>query len=259
MLPSWSIAEPLQPESLAPVVESGPTALFATISGAHLYGFASADSDVDIRGAYVRPLDEVLGLGPHSETWEVSEIRDGLEVDWVAHDVRKFVHLMTKRNGYVLEQLYSPLVVRGGPWLHELRTLGRGCIIRPLYFHYRGFFHNQRKLMGKSNPTAKAVLYAYRVLLTGIHVLKSGRVEADLGHLLAAYSQDGVQHLIELKVEGGEKDPLDAKLLKQHESVLNDLEEQLDQAHQESKLPAEVEDRRALSDFVVRARKTLGV
>jgi uncharacterized protein len=26
--------------------------LFATVSGAHLYGFASPDSDIDLRGAY---------------------------------------------------------------------------------------------------------------------------------------------------------------------------------------------------------------
>ncbi len=249
----------VQPESLAPVVDGGPTALFATISGAHLYGFASADSDVDIRGAYVRPLDEVLGLGPHKETWEVSEVRQGLEVDWVAHDVSKFVQLMTKRNGYVLEQLFSPLVVKGGSWLEELRALGDGCIIRPLYFHYRGFFHNQRKLMAKSSPTAKAVLYAYRVLLTGIHVLKSAEIQANLGILLQTYPQDGVQELIEMKVEGAEKGSLEAQLLKRHQSALEALEEQLDEAHQQSHMPAEVDNRPALSDFVVRARKELGV
>jgi len=36
--------------------------LFATISGAHLYGFPSPDSDFDLRGAHVLPLDEVVGL-----------------------------------------------------------------------------------------------------------------------------------------------------------------------------------------------------
>ena len=30
--------------------------LFATISGAHLYGFPSPDSDFDLRGAHVLPL-----------------------------------------------------------------------------------------------------------------------------------------------------------------------------------------------------------
>ena len=34
--------------------------LFVTVSGAHLYGFASPDSDFDLRGAFVLPLTSVL-------------------------------------------------------------------------------------------------------------------------------------------------------------------------------------------------------
>ena len=36
--------------------------LFATISGAHLYGFPSPDSDFDLRGVHVLPLKDVVGL-----------------------------------------------------------------------------------------------------------------------------------------------------------------------------------------------------
>ena len=42
--------------------------VFATISGAHLYGFASVDSDVDLRGVHVLPLAEVVGLRTGPET-----------------------------------------------------------------------------------------------------------------------------------------------------------------------------------------------
>jgi hypothetical protein len=38
--------------------------LFATVSGAHLYGFPSRDSDVDLRGVHVLPAAEVVGLRP---------------------------------------------------------------------------------------------------------------------------------------------------------------------------------------------------
>src|SRR6478672_1875905 len=86
--------------------------LFATISGAHLYGFPSPDSDYDLRGVHILPVREVVGLEPGRETIEVSVRRDGLEFDLVTHDVRKFFLLLLKKNGYVLEQLYSPLVVR---------------------------------------------------------------------------------------------------------------------------------------------------
>lgn len=246
-------------ESLRPILSSGPVPLFATVSGAHLYGFASADSDVDIRGAFVRSLDSVLGLGPHKDTWEIADTRDGLEVDWVAHDVLKFVTLMTKRNGYVLEQLYSPLVVLGGDWLDELRELGKASVIRPLYYHYRGFYHNQHKLIVAGQFTAKAMLYAYRVLLTGIHVLRTAQIEANLPALLRSHPQDGVETLLELKRQGKEKALLAEDQLHFHLAALAELETRLDRAFQESPLPESVDNYEALSDYVVRVRKTLGV
>lgn len=48
--------------------------LFATISGAHLYGFPSPDSDYDLRGAHVLPLEKVVRLEVRDETVEGSRI-----------------------------------------------------------------------------------------------------------------------------------------------------------------------------------------
>ena len=58
--------------------------LFATISGAHLYGFPSPDSDYDLRGAHVLPVEAVVGLEVRDETVEDSRVIDGLEMDIVA-------------------------------------------------------------------------------------------------------------------------------------------------------------------------------
>ncbi len=44
--------------------------LFATISGAHLYGFPRPDSDFDLRGAHVLPLEKVVGLEVREESGE---------------------------------------------------------------------------------------------------------------------------------------------------------------------------------------------
>src|SRR3982751_2176372 len=84
--------------------------IFVTISGAHLYGFPSPDSDFDLRGVHVLPAREVLGLDPGRETIEIAREEPGLELDLVTHDAAKFFGLMLKKNGYVLKQLYSPLV-----------------------------------------------------------------------------------------------------------------------------------------------------
>ena len=44
--------------------------IFATVSGAHLYGFPSADSDWDLRGVHLLPIDQVVGLQTGDETIE---------------------------------------------------------------------------------------------------------------------------------------------------------------------------------------------
>jgi uncharacterized protein len=97
---------------LAQIVAQQPYPLvFATISGSHLYGFSSPDSDYDLRGVHLLPLGELVGLRPGQETIEISEQRPELELDLVTHELKKFMGLMLKRNGYVLEQLLSPLVI----------------------------------------------------------------------------------------------------------------------------------------------------
>jgi predicted nucleotidyltransferase len=158
--------------------------LFATISGAHLYGFPSPDSDFDLRGVHVLSLRSVVGLGVDDETISKEGIYDGLEIDLVTHDAKKFFTLMLRRNGYVLEQLLSPLVVETSPEHEELKSLASGCITKHHAHHYLGFAASQWKLFSKeSQPRVKPLLYVYRVLLTGIHLMRTGEVEANLVRL----------------------------------------------------------------------------
>jgi predicted nucleotidyltransferase len=57
------------------IVASQPYPLvFATISGAHLYGFPSPDSDFDLRGSHLLPLPKVVGLDVTDETIEDSRV-----------------------------------------------------------------------------------------------------------------------------------------------------------------------------------------
>ena len=123
--------DPAANRRLARVVAEHPyPLLFVTISGAHLYGFPSPDSDYDLRGVHVLPARDVLGLDHGRETIESSGIREGLELDLVTHDAKKFFLLMLKKNGYVLEQLYSPLVLHTTPEHVELKDIGRRCVTR---------------------------------------------------------------------------------------------------------------------------------
>src|ERR1700751_1662752 len=120
--------------------------LFATISGAHLYGFPSPDSDFDLRGVHVLPLEKITGLDVHDETVQDSRVIEALEMDIVSHDVRKFFGLLLKKNGYVLEQVFSPLLVHTTPEHDELKRIVRGCITKHHSHHYFGFAETQWEL-----------------------------------------------------------------------------------------------------------------
>lgn len=229
--------------------------LFATISGAHLYGFPSEDSDWDLRGCHVLPAEEVLGLNEARETVEVERKDPGFELDLVTHDAAKFFRMMLKKNGYVLEQLYSPLVVLGGDHHEELKEIGKGCVTRHHVHHYLGFARSQRDLFGKDDPPrVKPLLYVYRVLLTGIHLMRTGLLEADLRRLNEEYALAGIDELIELKVTGAERETLPPGSVAQHDKRIDDLLARLEQAGRDSNLPELPSARDALSDLLVRLR-----
>ena len=99
---------------------------------------------------------------------------------------------------------------------------------------------------------AKTILYLYRVLLTGIHVLRGGGIEANLRRLMEENPQDGVMDLIEAKTK--EKAALADDLVASHQSSLERLREELDKAFAASSLPELPPKAEALDDFLVRLR-----
>ena len=227
--------------------------IFASLSGAHLYGFPSPDSDFDLRGIHVLPARLSLGLLPTEETVENSYVEEGKELDIVTHDVRKFFLLMLKHNGYVLEQLYSSLVIHTSPEHQELRAIAPGCITRFHSQHYLGFFRTQWRLFEKSQQ-AKPLLYAYRVLLTGIHLMQTGRVEANLPILNESFRLSQINDLLAFKATHNEKDFLSESDVEFHRMECHRLTASLEQAQSVSSLPAEPTARKELNDLLVRAR-----
>jgi uncharacterized protein len=231
--------------------------LFATISGAHLYGFPSPDSDYDLRGAHVLPLDAVLGLEVRNETVEDSRVIEGLEMDIVSHDVKKFFGLLLKKNGYVLEQLYSPLVVHAAPEHAELKEIAKGCITRHHSHHYFGFAETQWKLFDKERPRrVKPLLYVYRVLLTGIHLMRTGQINANLVDLNEEARLPYIADLIARK-QSGENAALEDADVSFHYREYERLRVELQAAHDASQLPELPgdESRTKLNELLLRVRR----
>ncbi|MFI0407694.1 DNA polymerase beta superfamily protein [Actinomadura sp. 3N508] len=226
---------------------------FVTVSGAHLYGFPSRDSDVDLRGVHLLPLEEIVGLEKGRETVTLMWDHAGVEADAVTHDLAKFCTLLLRRNGYVLEQVMSPLVVATSPVHEELRALVPGLVTSHHAHHYLGFARTQWNLFERTNEL-KPLLYTFRVLLTGIHLMRTGEIEADLTRLTG----DGPPYLpalIEAKraAEHGAL-PEDAPAVPRLSDDVAALTARLETERDRSGLPEVSANHRAVHDLVVRTR-----
>jgi predicted nucleotidyltransferase len=234
-----------------------PETLFITVSGAHLYGFPSVDSDIDLRGSHQLPLRALVGSRAPVETIDAKDQLAGIEVEVVSHDIGKYLRLLAKHNGYVLEQIFSPLIVLGEDFLARLRPLAARCVTRLCYHHYRGFLKTQMEMLEKEPvKKAKTLLYAYRVVLTGIYLLRTGEVQANLIELNRSFGLPFIDELIRRKQqrEKGELTELDYEW---HRAELARWEAQLDAAFAASPLP-EAPPWDELNSFLVDLRLSKG-
>jgi uncharacterized protein len=226
--------------------------VFATVSGAHLYGFPSADSDVDLRGVHLMPIEDVVGLRTGAETVDRTWTRDGVEVDLVTHDLAKFARLLLRRNGYVLEQLLSPLVVASSPLHEEMAALAPDCLTRHHAHHYLGFARTQWGFFERTGEL-KPLLYTFRVLSTGIHLMRTGEVVADLTAL--GHGPAYVPELITAKREAEHGTlPADAPGRERLAADVAAMTARLEEERDRSSLPEHPSAEPALHDLVVRAR-----
>jgi uncharacterized protein len=241
-------------DDLRSIVDELPyPVVFATLSGAHLYGFPSADSDFDVRAAHILPLKEVIGLFPATSTLNMEEVKRGLDIDLGSHDIQPFCRLLLSGNGNTLEQLFSPVVVRTSAEHEELKGIAAGCVTRKYAQHYLGFASGQwRRFLDEHG--LKQLLYAYRVLLTGTHLMRTGEVDANLPRLAVEYALPHLSELIEMKIQGTELVRVPEVELDRHDREYERLASELEKARDESSLVDEPPKPYELNDLVVRVR-----
>jgi predicted nucleotidyltransferase len=151
--------------------------------------------------------------------------------------------------------LYSPLIIVGGAEHEELRHVALGCITVHHSHHYFGFADRQWTLFLKEDPPrVKPLLYVYRALLTGIHLMRTGRIEANLNVLNDEFRLPQIPDLIARKVGGAEKSTLETPELAFHQNEYHRLVAQLEQEAADSKLRNEPDCRAGLNDLLIRIR-----
>lgn len=91
--------------------------LHAIESGSRAWGFASPDSDYDVRFIYVRPRNDYLKLEKNRDVieWELNDV-----YDMNGWDISKTLRLLRNSNPTVFEWLNSPIVYRSDDIIKEI-------------------------------------------------------------------------------------------------------------------------------------------
>ena len=140
--------------------------LFAVESGSRAWGFASRDSDYDVRFLYVHQREWYLSVEDRRDVIE-RPLDDDLDVSgW---ELRKALRLLRKSNPPLLEWLKSPVVYRHDPvFAAEFGALANEFYSpRRCFAHYLHMaFGNWRDyLRGREQVSLKKYLYVFRPLL----------------------------------------------------------------------------------------------
>lgn len=247
----------------APVVELGrsfvalnppPGRLVAcAVTGSHIYGFPSPDSDIDLKGIHLAPTHRVLGLVTGDDAHDRTAHHEGIECDLTTNEAGPALKLLLAGNGNMLERILSPLQLVTGDELHRLQALARGAVSARSARHYGGFFRGcQRE--HERRPTAKTMLYSYRAALTGIHLLAARELETDVMVLAPRYGYHDVAELVAVKGAGPEHGPLPEGLDRHHRARWPVLADQLAEAEATTRLPAEAPNRDEVEEWLVATR-----
>lgn len=182
--------------------------LLAVESGSRAWGFASPDSDYDVRFIYVRPKESYLKLNRGRDVIELP-INDVLDINgW---DVDKALKLLHKSNPTVFEWFSSPIVYQTSPFAEQFKpVMLRYFSSKSGLWHYLHMAEsNYREYLRGDMVKAKKYFYVLRPILACRWILERQTPPPMLfvelmESELPEYLNETVQQLLELKMNAPE-------------------------------------------------------
>jgi uncharacterized protein len=184
--------------------------LYACESGSRAWGFASPDSDFDVRFIYARPKNDYLGITdlPDNVGLPVNEV-----LDISGWDIKKALKLFLKSNSTLYEWLQSPIIYQeDSAFADDLRKLmSQYFSLRSGANHYLSMAHNTlRDDLQTEQVKLKRYFYALRPALACLWIVMKQTVppmEFDkLRIVITDYEvQNAIDELLEKKRIADEK------------------------------------------------------
>lgn len=140
------------------------TILMAVESGSRAWGFASPDSDYDVRFIYVRKKEDYLRLDTVRDVidWQLDDV-----LDINGWDVKKALQLMHNSNPTIFEWCESPIVYRTSEAFEQMKQLRKEYFSpkKSLYHYLHMAESNYRKFLQCDQIKVKKYFYVLRPIL----------------------------------------------------------------------------------------------
>lgn len=230
--------------------------LNAYVSGSHLYGWNSKDSDIDIRGCFILNKKEFLGL---EKPLDVIEIKTEDDKDIVLFEIKKMIELALKGNCNILEEINSKQFYKQADFEALKQLINNSFGKRGIYNSYKGMAEfNYKKFILAGRNTVKKYLYVFRGLMAGIYCLQTGAIQPNIEELNKHFKIKEVTKLLEIKRAGLEKEPLRDLEEGTLDIKIKELFDKLDEAYIKCKMPEvpDKEDVDKINDWLIKLRET---
>lgn len=154
--------------------------IYRCVIGSRAYGLEDDQSDTDRRGIYLPPA------AMHWSLYGVPEQLENEETQEAYWELQKFIVLALKANPNVLECLYSPIIEFATPLAEELLAMRQSFLSKLLFQTYSGYVASQFKKMqtdirNQGKVKWKHVMHLIRLLISGIDVLREGKLTVKVG------------------------------------------------------------------------------
>lgn len=184
--------------------ENDVTILHAIESGSRAWGFASPDSDYDIRFIYKSELDHYLSLNNERDIIEFTTKEDFDGSGW---DLKKAFTLLSKSNTPILEWIHAPIVYKtNNSFIEELKNLSIEYF-NPIacFYHYSSTAKNFLDSCLDDKFKLKSYFYLLRNLLSAKWIIDFGTfppvIFDELLVLVDVEIKNKIKALIQLKSE----------------------------------------------------------
>ena len=149
--------------------------LYAVESGSRAWGFASEDSDYDVRFIYARPVQDYLKLEKIRDVIDY-ELNDIYDINgW---DVKKFLTLLHDSNPVIFEWAQSPIIYKStDDWNKISSIVNEFAQLKKLLHHYLSMAVSNYKTYFKSEEVSyKKYFYVLRPILCCQWILKKNSI-----------------------------------------------------------------------------------